>query len=215
MEGLPVYKSNTTPGNPSNTMRNFNNYLALGYEHIIDFGALDHILFLVALVSVYQVKNWLRFLLAVTFFAIGHSATLALGTFKIVEIDNALIEFLIPLTIVIVALYNIAQGSPKPRGWGRYWLAGIFGLIHGMGFSNSYQMLVMGDQSVWQAMLPFNLGIELGLLLVALVLIIALFIYQIILNKKGRDWNLFFSGVAFGLALIMCFEQWPFGKLLT
>lgn len=192
-------------------MNNFNNYLALGYEHIVDVGALDHILFLVALVAVYQVKNWLRFLLAVTFFAIGHSVTLALGTFKIVEIDSAVIEFLIPVTIVIVALYNIAQGSPKPRTSGRNWLAGGFGLIHGLGFSNSYQMLVMGDQNVWQAMLPFNLGIELGLLLVAVILIIALFIYQIIFNKKVRDWNLFFSGVAFGLALIMCFENWPFG----
>jgi len=192
-------------------MNNFWDYFTLGYEHIVSYAALDHLLFLLALIAVYHIKSWLRYLIAISFFTIGHSLTLALGAFRWVKIDSGLIEFLIPITIVVTALYNITKGGQQQRGRSRYWLAGIFGLIHGLGFSNYYQMLVMGDSNGWQAMLPFNLGVEAGQLVVAVVLLVLLFIYQTILNKKVRDWNLFISGLTFGLSLWMAIEKWPFG----
>jgi len=191
-------------------MHPFTNYLRLGYEHIISFAALDHILFLIALMAVYQTKNWLKVVIAVSFFTLGHSLTLSLGALEIVRIDTALIEFLIPLTIVFTALLNLSKFGQNQNSKVKYWLALIFGLIHGLGFSNYYDMLVMGEGNYWQALLPFNIGIELAQLLVVLIMLIIMGIYGFILNKRIRDWNLFISGSAFGLALVMCIENWPF-----
>lgn len=147
---------------------------------------------------------------AVTWFTLGHSLTLTLSAFAFVKIDKELIEFLIPATILATALLNLSKGGQNQKGRSKYWLAGLFGLIHGLGFSNYYEMLVMGEGNYWQALLPFNLGVELGQLVVVLTMLVLMVIYQYILNKKHRDWNLFISGAGFGLSLFMCLESWPF-----
>jgi len=191
-------------------MQTFSTYLRLGYEHIMSVQALDHILFVVVLMAVYQTKNWLRIVGAVTFFTIGHSITLSLGALEVVNIDKALIEFLIPLTILLTAIYNVTKAGQNQKGRTKLWIAGIFGLIHGLGFSNYYDMLVMGEQTYWEALLPFNLGIELAQLLLVAITLALMGVYHFILNRKIRDWNLFISGAGFGLALVMCLENWPF-----
>jgi hypothetical protein len=191
-------------------MHPFTNYLRLGYEHIISLAALDHILFLIALMAIYQTKNWLKIVIAVSFFTIGHSITLSLGALEMVKIDQGLIEFMIPLTIVITALLNLSKFGQNQKSNFKYWISLFFGLIHGLGFSNYYDMLVMGESNYWQALLPFNLGIEIAQLVVVAVMLFIMSIYSFILNKKIRDWNLFISGGAFGLAVIMCIENWPF-----
>lgn len=191
-------------------MQTFSNYLRLGYEHIMSIEALDHILFVIVLMAVYQTRNWLRIVAAITFFTVGHSITLSLGAFNIVNIDKGIIEFLIPLTILLTALYNITKPGQNQNNRNKAWIAGIFGLIHGLGFSNYYDMLVMGETNYWQALLPFNLGIELAQLLLVAIMLILMGAYTFLLNRKIRDWNLFVSGAGFGLALIMCLETWPF-----
>lgn len=191
-------------------MQTFSNYLRLGYEHIISFEALDHILFVVVLMAVYEVRNWLKVVTAVTFFTIGHSITLSLGALNAVSVDKAFIEFLIPLTILLTALFNITKRGQNQKNKSKAWIAGVFGLIHGLGFSNYYDMLVMGDTNYWQALLPFNLGIELAQLLLVLILLALMGVYNFLLNRKIRDWNFFISGAGFGLAFIMCLENWPF-----
>ena len=140
-------------------MHPFTNYLRLGYEHIISLAALDHILFLIALMAIYQTKNWLKVVIAVSFFTLGHSVTLSLGALDVVNIDQGFIEFLIPLTIVFTALLNLTKFGQNQKSNFKYWIALSFGLIHGLGFSNYYDMLVMGESNYWQALLPFNLGI--------------------------------------------------------
>lgn len=191
-------------------MSAFTNYLKLGYEHIVSFDALDHILFIVVLMAVFQLKNWVKIIWAVTWFTLGHSLTLTLSAFEFVEIDKGLIEFMIPATILFTSLLNLTKTGQNQKGVGKYWLAGIFGLIHGLGFSSYYEMLVLGEGKYWQALLPFNLGVELGQLVVVLVFLLLMVVYQYILNKKHRDWNLFISGAGFGLSLIMCLKNWPF-----
>jgi hypothetical protein len=191
-------------------MHPFTNYLRLGYEHIISLAALDHIIFLIALMAIYQTKNWLKIVIAVSFFTIGHSITLSLGALEMVKIDQGLIEFMIPLTIVITALLNLSKFGQNQKSNFKYWISLFFGLIHGLGFSNYYDMLVMGESNYWQALLPFNLGIEIAQLVVVAVMLFIMSVYSFILNKKIRDWNLFISGGAFGLAVIMCIENWPF-----
>lgn len=191
-------------------MQTFSNYLRLGYEHIISIEALDHILFVVVLMAVYEVRNWLKVVTAVTFFTIGHSITLSLGALNAISVDKAFIEFLIPLTILLTALFNITKRGQNQKNKSKAWIAGVFGLIHGLGFSNYYDMLVMGDTNYWQALLPFNLGIELAQLLLVLILLALMGVYNFLLNRKIRDWNFFISGAGFGLAFIMCLENWPF-----
>lgn len=191
-------------------MHPFTNYLRLGYEHIISFAALDHILFLIALMAIYQTKNWLKVVISVSFFTLGHSVTLSLGALNMVDINQGLVEFLIPVTIVFTALLNLTKMGQNQKSKFKYWIASIFGLIHGLGFSNYYDMLVMGETNYWQALIPFNIGIELAQLLVVACMLAIMGFYSFILNKKIRDWNLFISGAAFGLAFIMCIENWPF-----
>lgn len=190
----------------------FSSYLRLGYEHIISMQAMDHLIFILALVATYQFKHWLRLIIAVSLFTLGHSISLTLGAWDLIKINADLIEFAIPLTILLTALYNLTRAGQRQRK-SKYYIALLFGLIHGLGFANYYQMLTMGENTYWQALLPFNLGVELGQLVVVVAVLIFLLVYEIILNKKARDWNLFISGAAFGLSFLMCLETWPFGSL--
>lgn len=192
------------------TMSAFNTYLRLGYEHIVNASALDHVVFIIALTAIYQPKNWLRIILAVTFFTIGHSLTLTLSAFDLVKFDKKLIEFLIPITIGATALFNLTKAGQDQSSKSKYWIAGVFGLVHGLGFANYYGMLTLGETKYWTALLPFNLGVELGQLLIVLIILIAMVIFQMLLNVKHQSWNLFFSGSAFGLAFFFAISNWPF-----
>lgn len=190
-------------------MNDFKGYLLLGYEHIVNIAALDHILFIIAFMAPFQTKNWVKILVGLSLFTLGHSITLSLAALDVVTVNKAWVEFLIPLTIVLTALLNLTKLGQDPKTKIKPWIALLFGLIHGLGFSNYYEMLVMGENKYWSALIPFNLGIELGQLVIGLILLLAMVVHQYMLNKKARDWNLFVSGIAFGLALIMCLEQWP------
>lgn len=191
-------------------MNNFSNYIQLGYEHIINLSSFDHILFILVLVAIYQTRAWLKMLIAVSFFTLGHSITLTLAALDVVNVDKGLIEFLIPLSILFTALFNLTKAGQDQKSRSKYWIAGAFGLIHGFGFSSAYEMLVLGDANYWSALLPFNLGVELGQLLIVICTLFVMLIFQQILNKKHRDWNIFISGAGFGLALLLCMENWVF-----
>ena len=190
-------------------MNTFETYLRLGYEHILDFNGLDHIIFIIALTAVYQPKHWLRMLLAVSFFTLGHSLTLTLVALDLFEVNKRWVEFLIPLTIVLTSLFNLTRAGQNQNSRSKYWVAGLFGMIHGFGFGSYYGMLTLGEINYWQALLPFNLGVELGQIAVVLVILLLLFIFQIIINIRQQLWITFLSGGAFALALIMCIENWP------
>ncbi len=191
-------------------MGSFSNYLRLGYEHIVNLNGLDHIIFILALMAAFQPKSWLRIIIAVSLFTLGHSVTLALSAFNLVEVDKKLIEFAIPVTIMCTALFNLTKAGQKEKSRAKYWIAGIFGMIHGLGFANYYNMLTLGETTYWSALLPFNLGIELGQLLIVVVILLAMVIFQLIFQVKHQSWNLFFSGGAFSIAIIMSIENWPF-----
>jgi hypothetical protein len=80
-------------------MTSFELYFKLGLQHILDLQGFDHILFILALCAVYVARDWVKILLLVTAFTLGHSLTLALATFEVVQIRSEVIEFLIPVTI--------------------------------------------------------------------------------------------------------------------
>jgi hypothetical protein len=142
-------------------------FINLGFHHIVNPEALDHILFLVALAAVYRREDWRDALWVVTAFTVGHSITLALAVTGALVMPTRLIEFLIPITIVVTALENIAVRTRRVTPWhGRYRavFTGVFGLVHGAGFANYLRSLF--DGSIVVPLFGFNVGIELGQILV-------------------------------------------------
>jgi hypothetical protein len=142
-------------------------FVHLGFRHITDLSAMDHILFLLALAAIYRGRDWRDSLWVITAFTLGHSITLALAVTGALRIPTPLIEFLIPLTIVTTGVENIVvrQRTRAPlRGRYRPVFAGVFGLVHGAGFANYLRSLFTGSIAV--PLFGFNVGIELGQLLV-------------------------------------------------
>ena len=150
-------------------------FLQLGFRHITDLDAMDHILFLLALAAIYRPRDWRSALWVVTAFTVGHSITLALAVTGAVRLPTRLIEFLIPITIVATCVENIivADRERAPlRGRYRPVFAGVFGLVHGAGFAN-----YLRDLFVDRVALPlfgFNVGIEAGQIVVLCFAAIAL-----------------------------------------
>lgn len=142
-------------------------FVTLGFHHITDLEALDHILFLLALAAIYRGRDWRDSLWVITAFTVGHSVTLALAVTGALRLPTALIEFLIPVTIVVTGLENILvrrrERAPL-RGRYRPIFAGAFGLVHGAGFANYLSSLFTG--SIALPLFGFNVGIELGQLVV-------------------------------------------------
>ncbi|HEV8358115.1 MAG TPA: HupE/UreJ family protein [Gemmatimonadales bacterium] len=141
-------------------MSDFAAFLALGFRHITAPSALDHLLFLVALVAPYRLRDWRHLLGVASAFTVGHSITLALVVTGAAHLPTALIEFLIPVTIVCAGLENLRNPGRRPEGWVRPVLAAGFGLIHGAGFANFLREMFTGGVAV--PLVAFNLGIELG-----------------------------------------------------
>ena len=194
-------------------MTTFGLYLSLGIDHIADFAGYDHILFLMALCAVYNLKQWAKVLILVTAFTLGHTLTLALATLDLVRISTNLIEFLIPVTIVITALLNIMQRSQAADAVShrvKYAIALFFGLIHGLGFSNYLRSLLGTEQDLLLPLFSFNLGLELGQIMVVLAVLLLSFVLVNLVGMKRREWNLILSGASLGVSLILCVERWPF-----
>ena len=191
-------------------MHPFPFYLKLGFDHISNLAGYDHILFLIALCAVYRMEQWRKILILVTAFTIGHSVTLAIVSLADVSIPSHIIKFLIPTTIFLTALHNVISRHPtdKSSKMGRnYLMALFFGFIHGMDFSNYFKALLFGDSSVAIPLLGFNLGIELGQLLVVFLIVGVAFLFLNVIKVKHREWNVFISGAAAGMSLISMMEN--------
>ena len=193
-------------------MTTFQMYLQLGIEHITDLKGYDHILFLVTLMAVYQVKHWKKILILITAFTIGHTTSLIAASFDLVSISKIWIEFLIPVTILLTALGNIFQQKTdfsKGHHIYKYFMALGFGLIHGLGFSNYLKSLIMSSDSIAGPLFSFNLGIEAGQLMVVAGFVLLGILTMEIFKAKPREWNLVFSGAGMGLAIILMIERFP------
>lgn len=198
----------------------FQTYLHLGFLHICNPRATDHLTFLLALCAPYVLADWRRVLALVTSFTVGHSLTLALATLQLVTFPPAVVEALIPVTIMATAAFNLARagragGLPTPSRRGPaplLWtvpngLAAAFGLVHGLGFSN-YLRELLGQQSrPVLELLAFNVGVELGQVLIVSVI---LALGALLLRGAGvarRDWVLAVSGAALGVAALLLLQQ--------
>ena len=196
-------------------------YLRLGLAHIADLAGYDHILFVAALTGGYAPSEWRRLLWLVTAFTLGHSVTLALATLGLVRPSAAVVETLIPATILLTAALAVAAVRPsrsaaaayaRPASTARhpralYPLAALFGLIHGLGFSTYLRALLGGESSIAVPLLAFNVGLEIGqLAIVAATLLLGTLVVHG-LGFARRDWVLLLAGATGGLALVLLLER--------
>ncbi|MET4140508.1 HupE/UreJ family protein [Pedobacter sp. UYP1] len=192
-------------------MQDFPLYFELGWQHILNWKGYDHILFVIVLCGAYTLTDWKRVLLLVTAFTIGHSITLALSVLKVITVKTNLIEFLIPVTILVTAASNILGGkSSRPKGVQlKYILALFFGLIHGMGFSNYLNSLLGKSTNIVAELFAFNIGLEFGQIIIVTGILLISFILINIFKVKKWNWNFFLSSAIFGISFIMAAERWP------
>lgn len=191
-------------------MNEFSIYFSLGWEHIMQIGALDHILFIISLAAIYIFQEWKKVLILITAFTIGHSITLVLSTFNLIHPSVKWIEFFIPCTIIITAFTNLFQNFENNSSIKvNYSFALIFGLIHGLGFASGLRSLLGKNDSILTPLFGFNLGIETAqvILVISILMISGFFIN--ILKVPRKNWILFLSAGVFSLALKMAIERWP------
>lgn len=171
---------------------------------MLDWNAYDHILFLVVLTVPYLISNWKKLLTLVTVFTIGHTLTLAMSAYGVIRVNSSLVEILIPVTILITALYNIFTAGKKNRNQkiGIHIFAALFfGLIHGLGFSTYFKMMTASTDSKLLPLLEYTLGIESAQIIIVLVVLIVSFIGQSIFRFSLRDWVMVISSIVIGVAI--------------
>lgn len=190
--------------------KEFLNFLQLGWNHIIDLKAYDHLLFIMTLCAVFTYSEWRKILVIVTAFTIGHSLTLILSSLDYLVFPQEMIEVLIPLTILITAIANVSQTRKpvKEKTFDKsvlvnYCIALSFGLIHGLGFANNFKFMMGGDSNIVKQLFAFNSGLESGQIVVVIALMTLMFILTRIFNIVHREWNLFISGAGAGLSIMM------------
>lgn len=192
-------------------MSEFHLYFGLGKDHILDYvNGYDHIVFVVALCALYLTREWKQILILVTAFTVGHSITLALSTLRIISVKVELIEFLIPLTIFITAVSNLFKNENNLTGRTvqiNYFFAGFFGLIHGLGFSSYLRTILGKSENIVTPLLAFNLGLELGQLIIVAIFMTAAFILVDLFGMNRRDWKMVISSAVAGIALVLMREN--------
>jgi hypothetical protein len=186
-------------------------YFQIGLHHVLDIQAYDHVLFLMALVIPFTFKDWKKIILSVTLFTLGHTTALVFSVYKILVVKASFIEFLIPITILLTAIYNLASIGKSNKKGSINWVFLItlfFGIIHGFGFSNYFNTLLGGSSnSKLVPLLEFALGIEAAQLTVVLAVLVLAYIVQTVFKYSRRDSILVGSAFIVGVVLPMIIES--------
>ena len=192
-------------------MSDFWIYFNLGLKHVLDISAYDHVLFLLALTVPYDAKAWKRILILVSLFTLGHTLSLFLAVFEIIKINPTFIEFLIPITILITAIFNLYSTGKSAKKDNMTFIGFItvfFGIIHGLGFSNYFNSILSGKLT--DKLLPmfeFALGIEAAQIIVVIASLMLAFVFQTLLKFSKRDWILMISAFIIGVVIPMILQS--------
>jgi hypothetical protein len=191
-------------------MQDLGFYFEIGWQHIIAWDALDHLLFVLALSAIYLIGNWKQVLVLVTAFTIGHSLTLALSVYNVVRISDKWVEFLIPCTIIVTAFLNLLEKDYQPRSLRlNYFLALFFGLIHGLGFANYIRFMISKNGSMGWSLFGFNIGLEAGQIVVVTGILFLSFLVVTKAGFKRKWWVWSLSIIALSIAFKMVWERFP------
>jgi hypothetical protein len=182
-------------------------YFNIGLQHVLDIDGYDHVLFLIALTVPYAFKDWKRVLILVSLFTLGHTLALLLSVFEVVIIKASLVEFLIPITILITALFHLFTAGKSGKKESITFVAFVtlfFGIIHGLGFSNYFKSILPGENvDKLVPLLEFALGIEVAQIIVVLIVLLLSYIVQTFFRFSKRDWTLVMSSFVIGVVLPM------------
>ena len=180
-------------------LESFIRYFESGLYHILNFDSCDHILFVIIISVPFTFKDWRRLLILISIFSLGHTLSLVLGLYDVLNINVNITEWLIPLTIFLMAFYNIFTAGKLPqRPYFNYGVVLFFGLIHGLGFANAFERLLGSNDSTLLSVIEFAIGIEIGQCIVVLFVLILSFIAQSIFRFSNRDWVLVISSIILG-----------------
>lgn len=177
-----------------------------GMNHVLDINAYDHVLFLIVLTIPYLFKDWKRVLLLVSVFTIGHTLSLTLAAYGTLSVSADLVEFLIPVTILIVALFNVftaGKGAKREKVGVLFLSTLFFGLIHGLGFAREFRMFIGSSEYKLVPLLEFALGIEIAQIIIVFVVLFLGFLFQTIFRFSKRDWIMVVSSIVVGLVIPM------------
>lgn len=192
-------------------MSQFLLYYKLGIRYILDIYSVEYILFLISLLVVFTIKDWKRVIILLVFFILGYTITISLASYKVINYNQDLIEFLLPLTIFFTSFTNIFKKKDNFRYHGNmrknYFLALAFGGIHGFSYSNHLVGIVNGNIRVWDQFLAFILGIGTSQIIVSLIFLIIAFIFLSLFGVNRRDWVMVISSGIAGVALTLLFES--------
>lgn len=193
-------------------MENFRFYIELGLDHVLDLGAYDHILFLAALAIPFMFRDWKKVILLATMFTVTHCVALGLSVYEIVEVDVALIEFLIPVTIFLTALFNIFMALKDRFESAFRWhllATGFFGFVHGFGFSNYFKMMMADQTHKLMPLLGFATGIELSQVTIILLALLLGFVCLQLLKLPRKYYVLVASFIVLVIVLPMLKDTYP------
>ncbi len=192
-------------------MQEFWVYFNIGLKHVLDINGYDHVLFLIALCVPYAFKDWKRVLLLVTLFTVGHTISLILSVYGVVQVKASLIEFLIPITILITAIFHLFTAGKSSKKESISFVASVtlfFGIIHGLGFSNYFKSILPGSSSdKLLPLLEFALGIETAQIIVVIIVLIISYMVQTVFRFSKRDWTLVASAFVCGVVVPMIIES--------
>lgn len=190
-------------------MNDFVYYVRMGFEHVLDYKAYDHIIFLIVLAVVFNFNQWKKAIWLITFFTIGHTLTLGLAAYEVINIRVDIIEFLIPLTIFITGLFNVVRVNKASTGKEKLnlFLALFFGLVHGCGFSNYFRIMIGKVEDKFVPLMEFALGIELSQVIIVFGILIFGTLLQNFFRVSKRDWVLVTSAIVIGITIPMMMER--------
>ena len=189
-------------------MNDWQIWFVTGIEHILDLNGYDHIMFICLLVFTYPVTDWKRLLLLITAFTLGHSITLALSVTNIVALPQRYTELLIMLTIIATAFYQLFASKNTPNGvTSIYLIICFFGLIHGMGFSYLLKGMLGSNDSVLMPLLMFNIGLEVGQIVVVIFVVLVLLLVGKYAKAIERQFKTGIISVILVTALILCYTR--------
>lgn len=187
-------------------LENFWFNVEYGINHVLDINAYDHVLFLIVLSIPYVFKDWKRVFLLVSMFTLGHTLSLVLAAYSVVTVNVTMVEFLIPITILVVALFNVftsGKGAQSEKVGVLFLSTLFFGLVHGLGFAREFKILLGDTDNKLVLLLEFALGIELAQFIIVFVVLFLGYIVQTIFRLTKRDWIMVISAIVVGLVIPM------------
>lgn len=160
-------------------------YLEIGYNHILDLSAYDHFLFLVSITIPFSFKYFKKVFWIVTLFTIGHSSSIILSIYNIINANMSVIEFLIPVTIIFSAISNVFfLKKDESLDIKALFIALFFGIIHGFGFANYFNQITFDDTFDTTALLGFSFGVELAQIIIVISILLINSILMFLIKGK-------------------------------